>query len=178
MKSIGSTSADPTKKNVFESCGVDYLFYKQLKPRPMRRVWFSLDSAFYFSTGKDSDGESVDRFENFMGGVPAAPRNPLVDITRGYNFMLHHEVSYGLHIRCALGEYSLEGVNYDTFSNVGLKFRPIVFSYQRSQRVIHTALLPKAVHVGRLRDHQSVSRIKLAANGSRRYRRLALEIRI
>src|SRR4030095_4997087 len=53
---------DPTKEDVLECRGVDYLFYKQLKPRPMRRVWLSLDAAYYFSASKDSDGNQYDAF--------------------------------------------------------------------------------------------------------------------
>ena len=42
------------KEDVIECRAIDYLFYHKLKPRPDRRVWLSLDSGVYFSTGKDS----------------------------------------------------------------------------------------------------------------------------
>jgi hypothetical protein len=110
-------SADPDKKDVIECRGIDYLFYKQLKPRPLRRAWLSLDAGYYFSTSKDSDGNQFDWFENHMVAF-----EPLLEV-RSYtstdaNFMLHHGlmgISYDV----------LFGENFDTFDNVGLKFRPM-----------------------------------------------------
>ena len=58
------------KEDVLECRAIDYLFHGKLKPRPDRLLWMSLDSGFYFSTGKDS-GDEPNRnqfraFETFM----------------------------------------------------------------------------------------------------------------
>ena len=115
-------TADPDKKDVLECRGVDYLFYKQLKPRPMRRVWLSLDAGYYFSTSKDSDSNQYDWFKNHMVAF-----EPILEV-RSYtspenNVMVHHGLM-GITYDVLFGENTL-GEDYDTFDNVGLKFRPI-----------------------------------------------------
>ena len=115
-------SADPDKKDVLECRGIDYLFYKQLKPRPVRRVWLSLDAAYYFSTGKNSDGNVYSKFNDHM--VAFEPILEVRSYTSGENnFMLHHGLM-GVTYDLLWGENS-QGQDYDTFDNVGLKFRPI-----------------------------------------------------
>ena len=108
--------------DIFECRAIDYLFHNKVRSRAVRNVWISLDSAFYFSTGKSSDGNEFGKFKNFMVAF-----EPMLEV-RTYksgenNFMLHHGlmgVTYGL----LWGENTL-GQGYDTFDNVGLKFRPI-----------------------------------------------------
>jgi hypothetical protein len=110
----------PDPEDVIECRGLDYLFYRQLKPRPMRRVWLSLDTGYYFSTGKDSDGNQFDWFKNHMVAF-----EPLLEVrskTTGY-FMLYHGLM-GLSYDVLFGK-NVAGERYDTFDNVGLKFRPI-----------------------------------------------------
>jgi len=103
--------------DIFECRAIDYLVHNKVRSRAVRNVWLSLDSAFYFSTGKASDGNEFDWFKNFMVAF-----EPMLEV-RTYksandNFMLHHGlmgISYDV----------LFGENFDTFDNVGLKFRPI-----------------------------------------------------
>src|SRR5262245_41992427 len=111
--------ADDKEHSVVECRALDYLFYHKLKPRPDRRLWMSLDSAFYFSTGRDSGDEpnrnSFQAFENFMVAF-----EPMFEVRShtSKNVMLYHGlmgISYDV----------LFGKNFDTFDNVGLKFRPI-----------------------------------------------------
>ena len=112
------------KEDVIECRAIDYLFYHKLKPRPDRRVWLSLDSGFYFSTGKDSgeNGENqFDWFENYMVAF-----EPMLEVRShtGNNFMMYHGlmgVSYDV----------LFGKNFDTFDNVGLKFRPLGVAFYK-----------------------------------------------
>ena len=52
--------------DIVECRAIDYLVYNNVRSRAVRNVWISLDSAFYFSTGKDSDGNQFDWFENYM----------------------------------------------------------------------------------------------------------------
>jgi hypothetical protein len=88
----------------------------------MRRVWLSLDAAYYFSTSKDSDGNQYDAFKNHMVAF-----EPILEVrsytSPDYNFMLHHGLM-GVTYDLLWGENTL-GEDYDTFDNVGLKFRPI-----------------------------------------------------
>jgi len=105
------------KEDLIECRGIDYLLYHRLKPRPVRRVWLSLDAAYYFSTDKDSDGNEFNWFENHMVAF-----EPILEV-RSYtspdeNFMVHHGLM-GITYDVLFGE------NFDTFDNVGLKFRPI-----------------------------------------------------
>jgi hypothetical protein len=105
--------------DIFECRAIDYLFHNQVRSRTARNVWMSLDSGFYFSTGKDS-GDDPNRnqfraFETFMVAF-----EPMLEVRShtSKNIMLYHGlmgVSYGV----------LFGKNFDTFDNVGLKFRPI-----------------------------------------------------
>jgi len=128
-------SADPEKKDVLECRGVDYLFYKQLKPRPMRRVWLSLDAGYYFSTSKDSDSNQYDWFKNHMVAF-----EPLLEVrsytSRENNFMLHHGLM-GITYDVLFGE-NVVGEDYDTFDNVGLKFRPIGVTINRKYNASFT----------------------------------------
>jgi hypothetical protein len=103
--------------DIVECRAIDYLLYNKVRTRAVRQVWLSLDSGFYFSTGKSSDGNQFDWFENFMVAF-----EPMLEVrsykSPGENFMLHHGlmgVTYDV----------LFGENFDTFDNVGLKFRPI-----------------------------------------------------
>jgi hypothetical protein len=113
-------SADP--EDLIECRGLDYLFYHRLKPRPMRRVWLSLDAGYYSSTGKDSDGNQFDWFKNHMVAF-----EPILEVrsytSPGENFMLHHGLM-GVTYDVLWGKNVLD-VSYDTFDNVGLKFRPV-----------------------------------------------------
>ncbi len=103
--------------DIFECRVIDLLVHNRVRSRSERQVWLSLDSAFYFSTGKNSDGNQFDWFENYMVAL-----EPMLE-ARSYkspdsNFMLHHGVmgiTYGV----------LFGENFGTFDKVGLKFRPV-----------------------------------------------------
>ncbi len=123
------------KEDVIECRGVDYLFYNYLKPRPLRRVWLSLDAGYYFSTTKDSDDNEFDKFKNFMVAF-----EPLLEIrsytSPGYNFMVHHGLM-GISYDVLWGKNTLD-VSYDTFDNVGLKFRPIGVTINRKYNASFT----------------------------------------
>src|SRR5690242_7230975 len=109
----------PGDGDIFECRAIDYLFHNQVRSRTERTVWMSLDSGFYFSTGKDS-GDEPNRnqfraFETFMVAF-----EPMLEVRShtSKNIMLYHGLmglSYGV----------LFGKNFDTFDNAGLKFRPI-----------------------------------------------------
>jgi hypothetical protein len=110
--------------DIVECRAIDYLVYNKVRSRTVRNVWISLDSAFYFSTTKDSDGNQFDWFENFMVAF-----EPMLEArtyrSPGDNFMLHHGlmgVTYDV----------LFGENFDTFDKVGLKFRPIGVTINKS----------------------------------------------
>jgi hypothetical protein len=116
------------KENVIECRAIDYLIYHRLKPRPQRRVWLSLDSGFYFSTGKDSEENQFDWFENFMVNF-----EPMLEVRShaSDNVMLYHGlmgVSYDV----------LFGQNFDTFDNVGIKFRPIGVAFYKKYNASFT----------------------------------------
>lgn len=121
--------------NIFECRAIDYLFHNQVRSRTERNVWMSLDSAFYFSTGKSSDGNEFGKFKNFMLAF-----EPMLEV-RTYksgesNFMLHHGVM-GVTYNVLFGENTL-GEDYDTFDNVGLKFRPIGVTINKSYNASFT----------------------------------------
>jgi len=95
----------------------DRRFVGQLKARQERRVWLSIDTGPYFSTGKNSENIDFEAFRTWMVVV-----EPMVEIrsltSPGGNFMLHHGLfgaSYDV----------LFGPDFDTFDKMGLKFRPV-----------------------------------------------------
>ena len=88
----------------------------------MRRVWLSLDSGLYTSTGKDSsEGNEFGWFENHMVAF-----EPILEV-RSYtsdNVMLNHGLigmSYDV----------LFGSKFSIFDKAGFKFRPIAISIKR-----------------------------------------------
>jgi hypothetical protein len=116
------------KEGVIECRAIDYLFYNKLKRRPDRQVWLSLDSGFYFSTGKNSDGNPFEAFKTFM--VAFEPMLEVRSRTRE-NFMMFHGLmgfSYDV----------LFGENFDTFDNVGLKFRPVGVAFYKKYNASFT----------------------------------------
>jgi len=112
--------------DIVECRAIDYLVYNKVRSRRVRNVWISLDSAFYFSTGKSSDGNQFGKFKNFMVAF-----EPMLEVrtyksggdTGDNNFMVHHGLM-GITYDVLWGENSADE-SYDTFDNVGIKFRPI-----------------------------------------------------
>ena len=109
------------KEDAIECRAIDYLFYHRLKPRPERRVWLSLDSGFYFSTGKDSETNPYSAFKTFM-----VTFEPMLEVRShtSNNLMLYHGLM-------GVSADALFGKDFDTFGNVGLKFRPIGVAFHK-----------------------------------------------
>jgi hypothetical protein len=114
--------------DVVECRGIDYLFYNKLKPRSERRFWLSLDAGFYFSTGKDSDGNRYEPGENFMVAL-----EPLLEVrgARLGSIRLNHGLM-GITYDVLFGE------KFSTFDNAGFKFRPIGVTFPNKMNASFT----------------------------------------
>jgi hypothetical protein len=82
---------------------------------PVRKVWFSFEGGLYFSTGKDASGQDYEAGKTWM--VAFDPMIEIQTVDRG-RFKMYHGVmgmSYNL----------LFGPDFDKFTNVAFKLRPI-----------------------------------------------------
>lgn len=102
---------------------IDKRIVGELERRDQRRTWLSLDTGIYTSTGMNSEGIEFKAFETNMLALEPMFEFRSYTSEEGY-FMLHHGlagVSYDV----------LFGSKFDTFQNVGLKFRPIGITWGR-----------------------------------------------
>jgi len=104
-----------------ECRALDLIFYGELAPRQQRKIWLSLDTGIYFSTGKNSEGESFEAFDVWM-----VPFEPMLEIQSagGTDWSLSHGLA-------GLSYMHFFGKDFSAFDNVGVKFRPIGVRIQK-----------------------------------------------
>jgi hypothetical protein len=104
---------------------VDYKVVGNAPPRTARRTWLTLDTNAYTSTGKNSDDFEFKAFENYMVAFePMVEVRSFTNAGGAGNLSFHHGLvgmSYDI----------LFGSDYSTFDKIGLKFRPVGFTYKK-----------------------------------------------
>src|SRR5688572_10029810 len=119
-----AANKDEPKVTATECRFVDYKVAGNARPRAVRRSWLTLDANAYTSTGKNSDGFDFKAFENYMIAF-----EPMVEIR---SFPDDEDSDWRLHHGLVGMSYDiLFGNDYGTFDKIGLKFRPIGFTYKK-----------------------------------------------
>lgn len=125
-KDTPTADKDGRKITAFECRALDRLIERtgRLKPRPERRVWLSLDSGVYTSTGYNSETADFEAWKHYM--IALEPMVEIRSFTSGEsNFMLHHGLigaTYNV----------IMGSGYRPFDKIGYKFRPVGVTINRS----------------------------------------------
>jgi hypothetical protein len=121
------------QNNISECRGLDYRFAGKLSPRQERRVWLSIDTGFYVSTGYDSETteyswfkQQMIAFEPILEMRSYSSRDGLVDYHHGLI-----GISWDL----------LTGSGHDPFDKFGLKFRPVGITIKKKWNMSYTLRL-------------------------------------
>jgi hypothetical protein len=121
------------QNNSSECRGADYRFVGNLRPRQDRRLWLSLDTGFYVSTGYNSEGVDFR-----VGRHRMVAFEPILEV-RSYssrdNVVDYHHGLIG--ISWAL----LTGSDHESFDKFALKFRPVGITIKKKWNMSYTLRL-------------------------------------
>jgi len=121
------------QNNISECRGLDYRFAGKLAPRQERRVWLSIDTGFYTSTGYDSETASYEWFKQHMIAF-----EPMLEM-RSYSSR-DKVVDYH-HGLIGISWDLLYGADHSSFDKFGLKFRPIGITIKKKWNMSYTLRL-------------------------------------
>jgi hypothetical protein len=124
---------------------VDYKVVGNARARTQRTMWLTFDTNGYTSTGKNSEGFDFKAFENYM--VAFEPMLEIRSFTNagtdakgarvpGTGYLSFHHGLVGMSYDVLFGS------DYGTFDKIGLKFRPIGFTYKKWNGALNIRVYP------------------------------------
>lgn len=126
-----------TQNNKSECRMVDYRFVGRLVPRQERRVWLSIDTGFYVSTGYDSETTKYSWLKNQMIAF-----EPMLEMrsysSRPKNNVRAVDYHHGL---IGFSWDLVTGADHAAFDKFGLKFRPVGITINKKWNMSYTLRL-------------------------------------